>query len=458
MKTSARIAWISIVGIAAIAYCWQRDPSERQAPLTLGSRSSESVEFLARVPLTDGGARSAMDSAPAAIGARHAAFEALKQSFVGQDSAGAGRAIEAWFAAEPRPVEAILSMVADPSLDQLDAEMAGILLQAAMLHARSGSAHVRPWTMSEIASSAVALADTGPRSSRMLLVGLKPFGGELPASCLVDLLHAARGETLQFTNFEAQESALELVREWSRTMPQEVEVALYAMVADPKESSFARGDAIGGLLARDWRAFGPELARVLREQRSTLGDEARNQIVLNLTAPTLQLTENQRIELLRDVVADDDVTIQALSLMDRDDAVALAASVVRKPGDWSGYDWLEMRSRGSGWVDAGLRLLQRYESGSNRFVAYSVLEELITAAGDDPLVAKAVEARFERRAQNGDPFWGAVAFNFDNLPRNVLATSVRSWLVRTRGEKHPQRSEVLRKLQILAPELAEGIS
>lgn len=405
-------------------------------------------------PLDGLGGRQQVDD-PAA---REEAFAELRLALSSGEFERAGALVHDWLLASEDPVGLVLAGMSLPDTDRIDADIWGILLQTLMQQAVEGSAFTPGWGAAEIAGAALELCDANAFSGRTLLVGLERFGSAVPGSMFADHIVRSRGGDLVHAGVQNQMWHIKLIRAWAEEVI-DADEPLVALALDAGGDSFSRSTAANCLLRRDWRHFGPIVsAELANTPRGPLTESLVNHLVENLSGLDLELPGREHLELLREVIDHDTVSIYALSNLSPEEANLLAYAADDGDREWEHFEWVRFRAGGVDSVQAGLRLLDQYEGHENPFLARGVMQELLAAAPDDPHVQLAMEERFMRRFESGDVFWSGLAHNLQKQPVDVLQKYVRTWLQITRGETHPSRARVLHQLRQLAPDLADGLT
>lgn len=444
-----------LLGILAFALTPAWRLSSAAAPLASTAQGQERLEQAILASLDTGLPRSARESvpAPASLADRRAALGELAGAIESWNKELAGELVSRWFQA-PDPVSALLDAISEVSSDPGQVRALGLLLASAAQLCRAGSPAVEPWDIPSLADYVLALVGSGDAVAAVMNIGLASAGPDLPATTLAALLERYGCEERTPLGVTAQSELLHLGERWAADMPAEVEDVLFRIGFDPRTSQYARGQAMGMLLARDWRTFAPLIA----EERAARSAEELRQFHFDLSTPmgpvvmsafASRLPEHERGEFVASLAPDPSASLQALEWLD---TVALADFAVRFGAD----DSIPLATRrmatllagGKDAVDAGLALLRDGTGLPWQGDGQTIVSLIQAGAWGHADFEAALEDHFSRRGgTTRSGFWNDLAFAAQHLDDVQLNTVVLPFIERSEHEAHPRRRALIERLR-----------
>ncbi len=285
-----------------------------------------------------------------------------------EDLDGVGQALHDWLATREDLAGEILELLNSPLLQPLDGISAGFVLQAALRYALDGAEFMDGVKAEDVALLALDAYDSSLFSSRALLVGMTSLGSELPGSLLGEWILRVRGTNPAFNDVDSQRDRLTLLTDWAKNMGPDGAMVLEQLAFDPESSLRVRAGGVLGLMNRDWRLHGTELAQLFRTMRDSgmACDTGPGYLLMtNLSGTDLSLPGRDRFELLRSVIGDELVGNYALSTLPQD--MLRELSVYSTPEDraWKPYRGVEFAGHREAAVAAGHSLLEGSRDNPN---------------------------------------------------------------------------------------------
>lgn len=370
-----------------------------------------------------------------------------------------GTAIHDWLAGQEHMEQALAEILVRPITEPGDAVISGLLLQAALRYADQGASFMQGLTPAELADLAVECMDLGPLNSRTLYIGAGTMGALLPGSLLGDFAREMRGGKLTHMEVDAQLDRLKLLRAWAVDMGSDAEEVMLQLVNGEAETPNVRAAGVLGLMHRDWRRLGPELAATYTKavEEGLDPNGAGFLLTANLAATDLNLNGRERLELLREVVKNEDVARYGLETLSPDQARDLLAYANEEDRSWPMFDWVRLVAAGPDVFDAGVQLLDHYRDHKNPAIAYDIFRRLTEVDANHSVLYAELERRFEARKSTRDPFWGMLEFSYSSLPESVRRHELPFWLSASAGDTHPGRQRLLDRLKSEYPAAVAGV-
>lgn len=456
MKTKAYIL-IGAAGLA-LAALLQTGQSVDQQPLAApGAPGSGLVAMVPSLDLEVGSFRQLSSRVPEAdevsVAVRAAHLEALVGACEARDQEAVGSAISAWLNASPDPVGEALACFDALEDRAASAEAAGLLLQACMYFADKLPAESGAWTRAEIAAEILARHDSSPRASRVVRLALAGFASEVPVEELRYFVQATGSDELQHADQDAGLQRMFLIQELAVGMPEAVVDEMSQVITTEASSPLARSIGVNALLLRDWRQGGERATGLLAELEGVLQEEELDEVRSTLGGRFIELHGRDRLELLREVVADDRTTDIALGTLDRQSAELLDAFATEEDRSWDGYAWVELALGGERGYRAGLDLFERLDGEGDHAYAAQVLGRLLEENLGAQELTRHLERRFEARNESADPYWGTLLTMSGRLDEAFVYAEVLPRLERTQGESSLSRHRLLGQLDRRFPDL-----
>ena len=380
-------------------------------------------------------------------------FEQLSDAALNMRPEELAPLIERWLTHVDDPIESALTVFDRLGDDELGSRAAGMLLQACMLYAENLPSSEQAWTRAALAAEILARSDASPWASSVCRTAVAAFAADVPPQELAAFLLHTGSEDLVHTSQSSFLQRLFLINDLAAGMPPEVMETLGAVVGAPDASTRSRGLAANALMHRDWRGGAERLVELLGDDEVELSRTAESEVRASLSGYFIELHGRDRLELLREVVADDATARMSLCGVSLDQAAELDAMATQADRDWPEYEWVDLALGGDRGYAAGLRLMDRLSSKADQVYAAQVIAQMLPEYLGDPTLSERLDRRFAARNEASDPYWGTLASVAHRLDVAAVYQEVIPRLQTSHGETNVSRGVLLQILDQRFPEL-----